>query len=46
MWPSNVPDYKRNVTAVSSRLNETPFQQVWSEGRNLPLEEVYALARK
>jgi len=45
IWPSNVPDYKRNVAAIQQLSgDEGAFMAAWQSGRKLGLEEALALA--
>jgi len=47
IWPSNVPDYKRNVAAIQQRSGDEPaFLAAWQRGRDLSLEEALTLAKR
>jgi tetratricopeptide (TPR) repeat protein len=44
IWPSNLPDYRRTIAMVRSRIDETAFIAYWRQGRKLSIEQALTLA--
>jgi sugar (pentulose or hexulose) kinase len=45
LWPSNGPDYDRNVAASRSHTDESNFYVAWVEGRAMSVTDALDLAK-
>lgn len=40
IWPSNLPDYERSLTAIRTRLDSTTLAAAWEAGRSMSWQQV------